>query len=57
MDERVRAIDAAIDRAIDGAAMMTLADRRFETMSGRIVAIFERELEERGYKVTAIAEG
>jgi hypothetical protein len=26
-------------------------------MSGRIVAIFERELEERGYKVTAIAEG
>jgi hypothetical protein len=54
---RAKAIDTAIDRALDGAAVMVLADRRLETMSDRIVAIFERELAARGYKITAIGEG
>jgi hypothetical protein len=54
VDERVKAIDTAIDRALDGAAVLTLIDRRLETMSERTVEIFERELAARGYKITAI---
>jgi hypothetical protein len=56
MDERVKAIDTAIDRALDYAAIMTLTDRRLEMMDNRIVAIFERELAALGYRVTALVE-
>lgn len=54
MSDKERAIDLAIDKAIDGAAMVTLGDKQLEKMNERIVAIFERELAEMGYRVIPI---